>query len=81
MEREEIFEKLNEIFRDVFEDDTLEVDDNTVADDVDGWDSLSHLSLINEIEMEFDVKFTMGEIQNSQNVGELVDALCGHLEK
>lgn len=80
MERTEVFDKINEIFREVFEDEELTVTDATTANDVDGWDSLMHLSLINEIEVAFGVKFTMGEIQGSKNVGELVDALIKHLE-
>lgn len=80
MERKEIFEKINGIFQDVFEDDELVVTDETTAKDVDGWDSLVHLSLINEIEVEFGIKFTMGEIQGSKNVGELVTALINHVE-
>ena len=79
MSRSDIYEKLNEIFQDVFDDEELKVSDETTAADVDGWDSLNHLALINEIETEFRVKFTMGEIQGSKNVGELVDALIKHL--
>lgn len=80
MGRKDIFEKINEICRDVFEEDDLVVTDVTTAEDVEGWDSLTHLTLISEIENEFDVKFTMGEIQKSKNVGELVDALIRHLD-
>ena len=49
MTREEVFEKLNEVFRDVFEDDDITVEDATTAADVDGWDSLEHINLINAI--------------------------------
>lgn len=80
MERREFFEKINEICRDVFEEDDLVVTDVTTAEDVEGWDSLTHLTLISEIENEFGVKFTMGEIQKSKNVGELVDALIRHMD-
>lgn len=80
MSREEIFKKIEMICRDVFEDETLVVSDETKASDVDGWDSLSHLSLINEIENEFNVKFTLGEITGSKNLGELVDALIAHMK-
>lgn len=80
MERKEIFEKVNEICRDVFEEDELVITDVTTAEDVEGWDSLTHLTMISEIETEFGVKFTMGEIQKSKNVGELVDALIRHMD-
>ena len=81
MGRKDIFEKINEICRDVFEEDDIVVTDVTTAEDVEGWDSLTHLTLISEIENEFGVKFTMGEIQKSKNVGELVDALVRHLDE
>ncbi len=79
MSREEILKKITDICRDVFEDETLVIDDDTIASDVDGWDSLTHLSLINEIENEFNIKFTLGEITGSKNMGELIDAIEKHL--
>ena len=81
MQRKEIVEKINEIFSDVFEDDELVITDSTTSSDIDDWDSLSHLMLINEIETVFDIKFTIGEVQGSKNVGELIDSLQKHLEK
>lgn len=81
MERTEIFEKVNEICRDVFEDEDLVVSDSTTAEDVDTWDSLTHLNLICEIEKAYKIKFTMGEIQGFKNVGELVDTVNRRVEK
>lgn len=79
MSREEIHERLNEIACDVFEEENLQLNDETTADDVDGWDSLTHLGFVNEIEIEFGIKFTLAEIRNLKNVGELVDAVEKHL--
>lgn len=79
MSREEIYERLNEIACDVFEEENLQLNDETTADDVDGWDSLTHLGFVNEIEIEFSIKFTLAEIRNFKNVGELVDAVEKHL--
>jgi len=79
MSREEIYERLNEIACDVFEEENLQLNDETTADDVDGWDSLTHLGFVNEIEIEFSIKFTLAEIRNLKNVGELVDAVEKHL--
>ncbi len=79
MEREEVMEKVTEIARDIFDDDELELDDETIAADVDGWDSLTHLSLMNEIENEFEIKFEMKEVQGLNNVGELVDVIMERL--
>lgn len=81
MERNEVLAKVTETLRDEFEDDELEVTYETKAADVEEWDSLAHLSLIHEIEKEFKIRFTMGEIQESQNVGELIDALIRHVEE
>ncbi len=79
MNREEIFDKIVEILRDEFEDDELTVTDSTAAIDVDGWDSLAHLSVVHEIENVFNIKFNVGEISEFKNVGEMVDATLKHL--
>lgn len=73
MTREEILGKLTEIGGDIFENDGLVLKDETVASDVEGWDSLTHLQFIAEIEDEFNVKFTMSEVLGFKNVGELID--------
>ena len=79
MEREEIFSKLNEIFEDVLDlDETPELSDATSANDIEEWDSLSHIQLIVAIEMAFKLKFTSKEIMNWTNVGEMVDAIISH---
>lgn len=81
MSREEIFEKVVEILRDEFEDDELEITNETTASDVEGWDSLAHLSVVHEIEVEFGIKFNIGEIQEFKNVGEMVDSVLRHKEQ
>ena len=73
MSREEIYERLNEVFQDVFGDDEITVNDNTTAADVDGWDSLRHITLLAAIEDEFDIEFSMGATVKMKNVGEMVD--------
>ena len=75
MERSEIFEKLNEIFRDVFDDDSITVTDSTSAADIEDWDSLTHITLISEVEEEFGIKFAMKDVIGMQNVGEMVDII------
>lgn len=75
MERKEIFEKLNEIFCDVLDLDEVELKDETTAEDIEEWDSLSHIQLIVAIEKAFGVKFTSLEIMKWKNVGEMVDSL------
>ena len=79
MTREEIYDKLNEVFQDIFDDEELTVNDATVAADVDGWDSLEHINLIVAVERCFGIKFTMGETTGLKNVGEMVDKIIAHL--
>lgn len=74
MAEQEIYEKLNEIFSDVF-DEEIVVTGNTVADDIEGWDSLTHITLMSEIEDAFNIKFSMKEILNMKNVGELAEII------
>lgn len=75
MERNEILEKLNEIFRDVFDDDSVTVTETTTSSDIEDWDSLTHITLISEVEDEFDIKFSMKEVVGMKNVGEMVDII------
>lgn len=73
MSREEIYERLNEVFQDVFGDDDITVNDATTAKDIEGWDSLRHITLLAAIEDEFDIEFSMGQTVKMKNVGEMVD--------
>jgi acyl carrier protein len=70
MQQTEIYEKLTGIFRDVFDEDDLSVTPATTADDVDGWDSLTHIRLVLAVSKAFGVKFSASEIGNLKNVGE-----------
>ena len=79
MDRNEILAKINEIAHDVFDNDEVELTEATTAADVEEWDSLSHLSLVSDIEDEFGITFTLAEVSGSKNVGELVDAIIKHM--
>lgn len=79
MTREEVYERLNAVFADVFDDEELTVNDETTAADVDGWDSLMHITLIDAVEEEFDISFDMKTIVKLKNVGEMVDVICHDL--
>ena len=68
----QIYKKLNEVFRDVFGDDSISVNTQTTAADIEDWDSLNHITLIAAVEDEFGVKFTMGEVSSMSNVGDMV---------
>ena len=69
---EKIYERLTEVFRDFFDDDEIELDEDTTAEDIDDWDSLNHITLIAAVEGEFGLRFTMGEVSGMKNVGEMV---------
>ena len=75
MTREEIFAGVNEVFRDIFDDEEITVGDATTADDIEDWDSLEHINLIVAIEKKFGMKFTMGEATGMKNVGAMVDII------
>ena len=75
MDRNEIFERLNDVFRDVFDDDTITVSEDTTAADIDGWDSLMHITLKSAVEDEFDIKFDMKSVVAMKNVGDMADVI------
>ena len=70
MDSKVIYSRLNKVFRDVFDDDSITVNPRTTADDIEDWDSLEHITLISAVEREFKMKFKMGEISGMKNVGE-----------
>ncbi len=74
MTRQDIFKKLNEVFSDVFEED-ITLTEATTSADIEDWDSLTHITLMAEVEDTFGIKFTMKEVLGMQNVGEMVDII------
>ncbi len=80
MTREEVLAKVNEVIQDVFDDEDIVVTEETVASDVDGWDSLMHITLIGTIEDEFDIKFAMKDVVGMKNVGQMVDLIMEQLD-
>ena len=77
MNKENVWKQLTEIFRDVFDDDEIEIAPETVADDIEEWDSMSNIQLLVAIEKAFaGGKFSTGEVANLKNVGEMVDIIA-----
>lgn len=72
---ENIITQVQGIFRDILDEESLTLSRETTANDVDGWDSLTHIQLIVAIEKNFKVKFSSREILSWKNVGELLDSL------
>ena len=71
----EIIEELQEIFRERFDEDELVISRDTTAEDIEDWDSLTHMQLIVEIEKKYGIKFTTAEIKKAANVGEFIDII------
>ena len=71
MTEPELYAGLNDIFRQVLDDDTIDLKPAMTADDVDGWDSMNHIFIVVEIEKRFGIKFQAAEMEELKNVGEL----------
>ena len=79
MDESQIYERLAQIFDDVFDEDSIKVTPELSAKDVDGWDSLTHIRLILTVEKAFKIKFTTSEIGKLENVGDLVAIIKARL--
>ena len=79
MTREIVYESLNKVFQDVFDDEEIVVCDTTTSDDIEDWDSLEHINLVAAVEQEFGIKFTMGQVVTMKNVGEMVDIILSNI--
>lgn len=75
MNKTEIHESVQEIFRDVFDEEELSITETTNAEDIDDWDSLAQVRLTVAIEKEFGIKFDFGELAALHNVGEMMDLI------
>lgn len=79
MTTDEILGKLNNLFRDIFDDDSLDLGPETTADDVEEWDSVSHITMIVAVEQMFGIKIKTAEIESLKNVGDLVQIISAKL--
>lgn len=71
----ELRDRLNEIFCEVFDDDDIKIAPGMTANDVEGWDSLSHVNLIVTIETKFNIRFSQKELLTFKNVGDLLNSI------
>lgn len=71
----EYIEQFEELFREVLENDDIELSRETTAHDIDEWDSINHIYLVVEIEKHFGIKFSSSEILQWKNVGEMIDSV------
>jgi acyl carrier protein len=74
-------EELIPVFRQVFDDDSITCCRTTTADDIEDWDSLTHMNLVIALELRFKIKFALGELQKLRNVGEMLDLIRKKTDK
>lgn len=79
MNKEDIFERLTLIFRENFDDESIVLDTNTTAEDIDDWDSLEQINLLSRIERYFNISFDIKETLTLNNVGDMVDLIVSKL--
>ncbi|HDZ55499.1 MAG TPA: acyl carrier protein [Pseudomonas xinjiangensis] len=79
MNEQEVLTALNPIFQDMFDDDDIELTPDTTAKDIEGWDSLAHVSLIVAAEQRFGVKFRTAELDSLHNVGHFAQLISKKL--
>lgn len=81
MDNKDIFEKITPIFIKVLEHDNFELTETTTTDDVDGWGSLTHMVIIEEIEKEFNIKFKLMDLMTMDNVGDLIKSIKSSIQQ
>jgi acyl carrier protein len=79
MNREDIFSNVQDVFRDVFDEDNLIIENSTNSDDIEDWDSLNHINIVSAIEKEFKIRFALGELQSLKDVGAMIDLMLKKL--
>jgi len=75
MTKEEILEKVRASFVLILEHDNFQLTDETTAHDVDGWESITHMMIISEIEKSFEIKFKLMDLMNMNNIGDLIGTI------
>lgn len=75
METKVILRKIQSIVQDVLDNESLQINDQTKASDVDGWDSLAHINIVSQIESEFGVRFSLDDLARFSTVGKIVEGV------
>ena len=76
MDKQSIFDAVQQIFRDNFDDEELVITRETCADDIEDWDSLEQINLLTAIEKKFSIKFKLADVRDLKNVGDLLDLVA-----
>jgi acyl carrier protein len=77
---EDIHQQLTAVFRDIFDNSTLEISDTMTADDIDDWDSITHINLIAAVEKAFNVSFNTKDVKALSNVGDFINLIASRLK-
>ena len=80
MTREMLFDGVQDIFRDIFDEEDMVIEDKTRSDDVEEWDSLNHINLVSAIEKEFEIRFALRELMALKDVGSMIDLMVEKLK-
>ena len=80
MIREEVFNGVQDIFRDIFDEDGMVIENSTNSETIEDWDSLNHINLVSAIEKEFKIKFALKELSTLNNVGSIIDSALEKLK-
>lgn len=80
MDRIEIVEKLTSIFHEIFGDNSIVLNDEMTANDVENWDSLTHMLMITKVEETFNIKFKLRELNKLKKVGDLINTIDSKLQ-
>lgn len=75
MKKDEVLDRFTKIIRDVMDNDNIVITEDTMSDDVEEWDSLTHVQLVDAIEHDFNIKFTSKEILLWDNIGDIIESI------
>ena len=79
MERESLLSSIREIITGILEDEGVVIEENTAPEDIDGWDSVTHIQLVSELEKQYGIKLTLKEVMSWESIGELIDVILSKL--
>ena len=80
MVKAEILNKIKEIFTDVFAGENISLNENTNANDIEGWDSLTHITILEAVQDEYGITFGLDEIIEMKNVGDMIEAIIRKID-
>ena len=80
MTSDEVLSNVQDIFRDIFDEKDLIIENGTTSNDIEDWDSLNHIGIISAAEKEFRIKFALGELSTLKDVGSMVDLIIEKLK-